>query len=85
MSFSKQAIYTINGFDEDYIRPAIGEDIDLTWRFEAAGYKLVSARNLAVQYHLHHKENWSTQDENISIMKAKQAKNEYICKKGLQQ
>ncbi len=85
MSFSKQAIYTINGFDEDFIRPAIGEDIDLTWRFEAAGYKLVSARNLAVQYHLHHKENWSTQDENISIMKAKQAKNEYICKKGLQQ
>ena len=54
MSFSKAAILEINGFDEDYIRPAIGEDIDLTWRFIAAGYHLVAARNLAVQYHLYH-------------------------------
>ncbi len=30
MSFSKKAIYSINGFDEEYINPAIGEDIDLT-------------------------------------------------------
>ena len=33
MSFSKKAIYSINGFDEDYKLPAVGEDYDLTWRF----------------------------------------------------
>lgn len=83
MSFSKAAIETINGFDEEYILPAIGEDIDLTWRFQAAGFHLVSARNLAVQYHLNHKENWTDQSENIQIMKRKQQNNEYICKQGL--
>lgn len=83
MSFPKSAIYAINGFDEDYSRPAIGEDIDLTWRFAKAGYKLKSVRNVAVQYHLYHKENWSNQEENIRMMLEKQKRNEFICKNGL--
>lgn len=83
MSFSKAAIEAINGFDEEYILPAIGEDIDLTWRFQAAGFHLVSARNLAVQYHLNHKENWTDQSENIQIMERKKKNNEYVCSKGL--
>ncbi len=82
MSFSKEAIYSINGFDEDYIRPAIGEDIDITWRFNKAGYPLKSLRNLAVQYHLYHKENWIDQEENIIIMEQKKRENLYICKNG---
>lgn len=84
MSFSKEAIWAINGFDEDYVLPAIGEDIDLSWRFEMAGYKHRSVRNLAVQYHLHHKENWVSQLENANIMREKKERNEYICKNGLE-
>ncbi|MEA4937157.1 MAG: glycosyltransferase family 2 protein [Paludibacter sp.] len=83
MSFSKKAINAINGFDEDYQLPAIGEDIDLTWRFLAAGYTLASVRNLAVQYHLYHPDNWVNQDENLKLMTSKQSKNEYFCKNGL--
>lgn len=83
MSFSRRAIEAINGFDEDYCRPAIGEDIDLVWRFEAAGYKLVSARNSAVQYHIHHKENWTDQSENIEMMEQKKAQNSFFCINGL--
>lgn len=83
MSFSRSAIEAINGFDEDYVLPAIGEDIDLTWRFEAAGYHLVSARNLAVQYHLYHKENWTDQSENVRIMEEKRKRNEFLCVNGL--
>jgi GT2 family glycosyltransferase len=83
MSFSKQAMIAINGFDEDYVRPAIGEDIDLTWRFQRAGYTVKSMRNLAVQYHLHHKESWADQDENLRLMLAKQAANLYVCRHGL--
>lgn len=83
MSFSKQAISAINGFDEDYQLPAIGEDIDLSWRFERAGFKHKSVRNMAVQYHLHHTENWTSQQENAAIMAKKKEKNEYICKNGL--
>lgn len=50
---------------------AIGEDIDISWRFEAAGHKLFSLRNLAVEYHLYHKENWSDQSVNEAMMNKK--------------
>lgn len=83
MSCYREAIEKINGFDEDYILPAIGEDIDLTWRFKGLGYKLFSVRNLAVQYHLHHKENWSDQSVNENLMKAKMEKNQFVCVNGL--
>lgn len=83
MSFSRKSIMDINGFDEDFIRPAIGEDIDLVWRFEKAGYQLFSLRNLAVQYHLHHAENWFDQAENIQMMKERQKLNRYFCLNGL--
>jgi len=83
MSFSKSAAIAINGFDVDYVLPAIGEDIDLVWRFEGCGYRLRSLCNMAVQYHLHHKENWTNQDENQDKMKAKQNRREFVCKNGL--
>lgn len=84
MSFSKKAIMSINGFDEDYTKPAIGEDIDLVWRFERAGYRLFSMRNLAVQYHLHHTENWSDQSENIRMMEERQKRDCYVCLNGIE-
>ncbi|HLW19209.1 MAG TPA: glycosyltransferase [Cyclobacteriaceae bacterium] len=83
MSFHKKAIYSINGFDEDFVKPAVGEDADLEWRFRQAGFRLVSLRNLAVQYHLHHPECWSLQEDNMKLMSEKQARNEFICKNGL--
>lgn len=83
MSFSKKAIYTINGFDEAYKLPAVGEDTDLFWRFQAARFKVKSVRNLAVQYHLHHKENWSDNTENRARMLQNQKENRFVCKKGL--
>jgi len=84
MSFSKKAIYAINGFDEDYILPAIGEDFDLTWRFQAAGYHYKSVRNLAVQYHLYHPENWVDTVENMKICSRNQQENKFVCKNGLE-
>lgn len=83
MSFSKAAIEAINGFDEDYTLPAVGEDADLSWRFEAAGYSHFSVRNRAVQYHLYHPENWSDQTVNLQKMFDKRTGNEYICRHGL--
>lgn len=83
MSFSKKAIYLINGFDEDYLLPAVGEDLDLTWRFEAAGFNHKSLRNLAVQYHLQHLENWIDQDENMILYRNKRQENKFVCTNGL--
>ncbi|HTJ48759.1 MAG TPA: glycosyltransferase [Cyclobacteriaceae bacterium] len=83
MSFHREILEKINGFDEDYKLPAIGEDIDLTWRLEGLGFKLFSVRNLAVQYHLHHKENWTDQSVNENIMAEKVAMKKFICENGL--
>jgi len=85
MSFSRQAIEAINGFDEDYQRPAYGEDSDLTWRFKMAGFHFVSLRNMAVEYHLWHHKSWTDQSANQAIGMAKQQRGEYVCKKGLKQ
>ena len=83
MSFSKKAILSINGFDENYILPAVGEDADLSWRFEMAGYRHFSLRNLAIQYHLHHKENWQDQSQNIRYMEECRKSGKYICENGI--
>jgi GT2 family glycosyltransferase len=83
MSFYRAAIEQINGFDEDYILPAIGEDIDLTWRFKGLGFKLASVRNLAVQYHLFHKENWADQSVNEQMMNQKILFRKFVCDNGL--
>lgn len=83
MSMYKEAILAINGFDEDFIRPAIGEDIDLGWRFEGLGYQLRSARNLAVQYHLDHPQGWMDQTENEQMMHEHQQQNLFVCKNGI--
>jgi GT2 family glycosyltransferase len=83
MSFFREDIEAINGFDEDYTLPAIGEDIDLTWRFRGLGYPLVSLRNLAVQYHLHHRENWTDQSRNLQLMEEKMGLRQYVCRNGL--
>lgn len=79
----KSALEKINGFNEDYVLPAIGEDIDLTWRFEGMGYQLFSVRNFAVQYHLHHKENWTDQSVNVAIMKENQKLKRYVTLNGI--
>ena len=79
----RNALIDINGFDEDYIRPAIGEDIDLVWRFKGLGYKICSIKHFAVQYHLDHPESWISQEENSALMKSKQSSKLYRCYNGL--
>jgi GT2 family glycosyltransferase len=83
MSFFKKEIMAINGFDEDYQLPAIGEDIDLIWRFKGIGFQFVSVKNFAVQYHLHHKENWTDNTFNENLMFEKMQKMEYVCRNGI--
>ena len=85
MSFYKKAIYAINGFDEEYTMPAVGEDTDLFWRFQAAGFQVKSVRNLAVQYHLYHTEIWNDKTQNLERMQKNQSEKRYICTCGLNQ
>lgn len=87
MSMSKADLIAINGFDEHYTLPATGEDYDIEWRMMANGCKIVSLRNLAVQYHLYHKENWDKdmQAVNVRYCCEMQAKKQIYCQQGIQQ
>lgn len=83
MSFFKKDLLLLNGFDEDYIKPAIGEDADPTWRLKLAGYQLRSVRNRAVVYHLDHEEVWNEQNENSKLMQEKMEMGHYKCLNGI--
>jgi len=87
MSMAKADLTAINGFDEHYTLPATGEDYDIEWRLQATGCRIVSLRNLAVQYHLYHRENWDKdmQATNIRYCREMQAKKQIYCQKGIQQ
>ncbi len=54
-SIHKDDMLKINGFDERYETPSIGEDSDVQYRLELSGIKIKSINNIAVQYHLYHK------------------------------
>jgi len=51
----KEDLIKVNGFDERYEAPSIGEDSDIQYRLELAGIKIKSINHTAVQYHLFHK------------------------------
>lgn len=83
LSMHRDAIFAINGFDEDYKKPCVGEDDDINWRFKAMGYEFYSVRHRAIQYHLHHKENWIEYTDNMNLMKEKQLLGNPVCERGI--
>jgi len=54
-SLYKKDLLAINGFDERYKAPSIGEDSDVEFRLSLNGVKVKSLNHIAVQYHLYHK------------------------------
>ena len=81
----KEDFVAINGFDEAYGESRIGDDIDLTWRFKAAGYKLVSSINIANVFHLFHKKISVQKDwtEERTMLKNNKEKSLFFCQDGL--
>lgn len=82
----KKDMIAINGLDEDYTKPSVGEDIDLGWRFRGLGIELKSCRNAANVYHLYHTKNFNTATlhENDLILKRNFDVQRYICRNGLE-
>jgi hypothetical protein len=54
-SLHKKDLIDINGFDERYEAPSIGEDSDVEYRLGLNGVKARSINHIAVQYHLYHR------------------------------
>lgn len=53
-SAMKSDLLDVNGFDERYLNPTIGEDSDIDYRLRLAGKKVLYVANLTLQYHLFH-------------------------------
>lgn len=53
-SLFKEDLVNINGFDERYESPSIGEDSDVQFRLELSGVNIKSINHAALQYHLYH-------------------------------
>ncbi len=54
-SLYRDDMLMINGFDERYEAPSIGEDSDVQYRLELKGIRIKSLNNIAIQYHLFHR------------------------------
>jgi glycosyltransferase involved in cell wall biosynthesis len=53
-SIHKKDLLAVNGFDERYHAPAVGEDTDLEMRLRWSGVEIQMIKNMAVQYHIDH-------------------------------
>ncbi len=82
----KTHLLEINGFDEDYIMPGVGEDVDIEWRLMAKNYKLKSMKNKAIVYHMYHPRSYSEDGvkHNYEMMHAKQKQGNASCLNGLE-
>lgn len=78
----KEHLITVNGFDEDYDGPGLGEDTDIFYRLNLAGIKGKSVRNLAIQYHVWHPLT-VVSDKNRQLFESKRRTVDPRCKNGL--
>ncbi|MBN1790354.1 MAG: glycosyltransferase [Bacteroidales bacterium] len=66
-SLHKADLLAINGFDERYLSPYVGEDTDLEFRLRLNACKFKHLKHLAIQYHYYH-HRLEFNDSNYSIL-----------------
>jgi len=79
----KQDILKINGFNEDYIHPGIGEDADVEWRLNQIDIKSINVKFLAIEYHLYHKSKYIFSKQNLNIFNNIKRNKTIICINGI--
>lgn len=77
----REDLLGINGFDEAYTSPGIGEDSDLEQRLRNNGVQMAGIKSVAIQYHLYHPRGYQVSEENQHRLK--EAANVIRCKKGI--
>ena len=83
MSFWKQDLIDVNGYDEDFVGWG-REDSELVLRLLKKGCFLKRIKFAAIQYHLYHKENdRSKLEENHLLMEKSLANESYFAKQGI--
>ena len=82
----KKHLVEVNGFDEDYQRAGVGEDVDIEWRLLQNGLTLKSLKFKAIVYHLYHVRTYSEDgvQNNYKMLKEKKDRNNIYCLNGLE-
>lgn len=82
---SRQDIFDVNGFDEDYIQASVGEDNDIEWRLSLHGIRFSPAKHKAIVFHMYHKENYNYDAtlSNLALFEEKKALLRVRCLNGL--
>lgn len=81
-SVEKKLLERVNGFNEEYHEPGIGEDTDIAYRLELVGVKFITLRYLAVLYHLYHPATHVGDDNRKIFEKVVEGRNP-VCVNGL--
>lgn len=79
----KDDLLAVNGFNQDFISPGLGEDSDIEWRLLANGAIIKNIKFTAIQYHLDHPRMYTVSEENKEILRTTEEQNQYICKNGI--
>lgn len=82
-SIFKEDILAVNGFDEDYTAAGVGEDTDIEWRLLQNGILLKKIKFQALQYHLHHAENYISTNANEALLQQKIEWTKVFCTNGI--
>jgi hypothetical protein len=61
----------------------VGEDVDIEWRMKESGIKFKSLKFKAIQYHLNHSLNYTSDAENIDLLIEKKGLGQIICLNGI--
>lgn len=81
-SIEKKYLEMINGFNEDYIGPGLGEDTDIQFRLRLQNINFKSVKNYAILYHLYHSKTVES-TENQKILAETMKRNVPTCVNGL--
>ena len=74
-SLYKEDLLAVNGLDERFMHPAVGEDTDLETRLNRIGIYCTVERHLATVYHKWHKLDHSGKEKNLPIFEENNSKN----------
>ena len=83
-SCDRQDLIKINGFNEDYLAPGIGEDSDIDWRLRKSGVVVKNVKFCAIQYHLYHVKHYHPSETNMAIFNETKRSDDYLCQNGLE-
>lgn len=81
-SLNKESLIKINGFDENYTGPGIGEDSDIEYRLKLFGAELKSVRHIAIVYHVFHRQTLEN-NSNVEYFKKVRETGHFRCTNGL--